>query len=175
MNITQLQITFNPEQDRLLFRVNGSDQTEIRAWFTRRLVKQLWPNLQQLLTQKVSLDVPTANDDGRRMVLGMQHEVSVSKADFSQPYRAEATQFPLGQAPFVASKLRMSVLPKSMYLLALHPAQGQGVDLRLNETLLHGLCRMLQKACKEAEWGLSLEFPGLIAAEDINSQPRVLN
>ena len=175
MNITQLQITFNPEQDRLLFRVNGSNQTEIRAWFTRRLVKQLWPNLLQLLTQKVSQDVPTANDDARRMVLGMQHEASVSKADFSQPYRAEATQFPLGKEPFVASKLKMTVLPKSMYLLSMHPAQGQGVDLRLNDTLLHGLCRMLQKACKEAEWELLLEIPGSQPSGAVNVQARVLN
>ena len=97
MNITQLQITFNSEQDRLLFRVNGSEKTEIRAWFTRRLVRQLWPNLLQLLTQKIAQDVPTANDDARRMVLGMQHEASLSNADFSQPYRAEATLFPLGE------------------------------------------------------------------------------
>ena len=175
MNIAQLQITFNPEHDRLLFRVNGSDQTEIRAWLTRRLVRQLWPNLLQLLAHKIAQDVPTANDDARRMVLGMQHEASVSKADFSQVYRAAATQFPLGQEPFVASKLRMNVLPQNMYLLSMHPAQGQGVDLRLNDTLLHGLCRMLQKTCKEAEWELPLEIPGSLSAGDVDVQTRVLN
>ena len=175
MNITQLQLTFNPEQDRLLFRVNGSDESEIRAWFTRRLVRQLWPNLLQMLAHKIARDVPTANDDARRMVLGMQHEASVGKADFSQPYRAEATQFPLGQVPFVASKLRMSVLPQGMYLLSMHPAQGQGVDLRLNDTLLHGLCRMLQKACKEAEWKLLLEIPGSQSIGDADVETRMLN
>ena len=159
----------------MLFRVNGSDQTEIRAWFTRRLVRQLWPNLLRLLTHKIAQDVPTANDDARRMVLGMRHEASVGEADFSQPYRAEATQFPLGQEPFVASKARMSVLPKSMYLLSMRPAQGQGVDLRLNDTLLHGLCRMLQKACREAEWELSLEIPGCQAIGDGDVETRVLN
>ena len=175
MNITQLQITFDPEQDRLLFRVNGSDQSEIRTWLTRRLVKQLWPSLMQLLTNKIAHDVPTANGDARRMVLGMQHEESVGKADFSQPYRADATQFPLGKVPFVASKLKMTVLPENMYLLAMHPAQGQGVDLRLNDTFLHGLCRMLQKACKEAEWELGLALPGVAAIEEIKGEARVLN
>ena len=175
MNITQLQITFNPEHDRLLFRVNGSDHSEIRTWLTRRLVKQLWPSLMQLFSTKIAQDVPTANDDARRMVLGMQHEASLGKADFSQPYRAEATQFPLGQEPFVASKMTMSVLPKSMYLLSMYPAQGQGVDLRLNDTLLHGLCRMLQKGCKEAEWALSLEIPGGQSLGDGDVETRVLN
>ena len=175
MNITQLQITFNSEQDRLLFRVNGSEKTEIRAWFTRRLVRQLWPNLLQLLTQKIAQDVPTANDDARRMVLGMQHEASLSNADFSQPYRAEATLFPLGEEPFVASKIKMSVLPQSMYLLSMHPAQGQGVDLRLNNTMFHGLCRMLQKACKDADWELALDFPGGQVDENIAVETRVLN
>ncbi len=175
MNITQLQITFSPEQDRLLFRVNGSDQSEIRTWLTRRLVKQLWPSLMQLLTNKIAQDVPTANDDVRRMVLGMQHEASVGKADFSQPYRAQATQFPLGEAPFVASKMKMSVLPQNMYLLSMHPAQGQGVDLRLNDTLLHGLCRMLQRACKEAEWELALALPGVAASVEAPGETRLLN
>jgi hypothetical protein len=175
MNIAQLQITIDREQDRLLLRVNGSDQSEFRTWLTRRLVKQWWPSLVQLLASKVAQDVPTANDDARRMVLGMRHEASVGKADFSQPYRAEATQFPLGQEPIVVSKLTMTLLPQNMYLLTLHPSQGKGVDLRLNDTLLHGLCQMLQNACKDAEWDLPLELPGVAASVETPSEVRVMN
>lgn len=47
-------------------------------------------------------------------------------------------QLPLGESPFVAVKLTMRVLPNALYLLALYPIEGRGVDLRLNDTLLHG-------------------------------------
>ncbi len=159
----------------MLFRVSGSDADEVRIWLTRRLVKQLWPNLVQLLSNKVAQEIPAANTDARRMVLGMQHEAAVGQADFSQPYRTQAMQLPLGESPFVAAKLTMSVLPNALYLLALHPVEGRGVDLRLNDTLLHGWCRMLQKACREAEWNLMLDFPGGAAAAEGEVESRVLN
>ena len=160
----------------MLFRVSGGDADEVRIWLTRRLVKQLWPNLVQLLSNKVAQEIPTANHDARRMVLGMQHEAAVGQADFSQPYRTRPMQFPLGESPFVAAKITMNVLPSALYLLALHPAEGRGVDLRLTEPLLHGWRRMLQKACREAEWDLALGFPGspLTAAEG-SAESRVLN
>lgn len=74
----------------MLFRVSGSDADEVRIWLTRRLVKQLWPNLVRLLRKKVAREIPAANTDARRMVLGMQHEAAVGQADFSQPYRTQA-------------------------------------------------------------------------------------
>jgi hypothetical protein len=175
LNITQLQIAFNAEQDRLLFRISGADGNEMRAWLARRLVKQLWPKLLQLLSHKVAQEVPAATIDARRMVLGMRHEAAVGQADFSQSYRASATQFPLGEEPFVASKLSMSALANGSYLLAMHPADGRGVELRLNDTLLHGWCRMLQKACREAEWDLVLDFPGPAPVDEKAITTRMLN
>ena len=69
----------------------------------------------------------------------------------------------------------MRVLPNALYLLALHPVEGRGVDLRLNDTLLHGWCRMLQKACREAEWNLMLDFPDGAAAAEGDVESGVLN
>ena len=57
----------------------------------------------------------------------------------------------------------------------MHPAEGRGVELRLNDTLLHGWCRMLQKACREAEWDLVLDFPGGTSAGESEVASRVLN
>ena len=159
----------------MLFLVSGGDADEVRIWLTRRLVKQLWPNLLQLLSNKVAQEVPNANNDARRMVLGMRHEAALGQADFSQRYRARPTQFPLGESPFVAAKVTMNVLPNGLYLLTLHPAEGRGVDLRLTEPLLHGWCRMLQKACREAQWDLELDFPGSSLTADVNVETRVLN
>ena len=53
----------------------------------------------------------------------------------------------------------------------MHPAEGRGVELRLNDTLLHGWCRMLQKACREAEWDLVPDFPGGTQRAKAKSRP----
>ena len=145
MNITQLQIAFNAEQDRLLFRISGADGNEMRAWLARRLVKQLWPKLQQLPSNKVAQEVPAATTDARRMVLGMRHEAAVGQADFSQPYRANATQFPLGEEPFVTSRLSMSAFANGSYLLAMHPADGCGVELRVAARLVPHVTKSLSR------------------------------
>ena len=43
MNIHQLSARYNQEQDRILVRINSTEGTEMRLWFTRRLTLALWP------------------------------------------------------------------------------------------------------------------------------------
>ena len=55
--IHQMQITFVPVQDRLMFRLNTTAQTEFKLWFTRRYVKLLWQVLQQMLKKTQNMDL----------------------------------------------------------------------------------------------------------------------
>ena len=57
MKVHQLSVTYLREQDRLLVRINTSDAEELRLWFTRRLMLELWPMMHKVLTdQLVSLE-----------------------------------------------------------------------------------------------------------------------
>ena len=40
--IDQLNLGFDADQDRLLFRVGLSDNTELVVWLTRRVTKSIW-------------------------------------------------------------------------------------------------------------------------------------
>ena len=53
--IQQINLGYNAEQDRLLFRVGLNDNTELLVWLTSRITQLLWT----LLTGEAHL--PTAN------------------------------------------------------------------------------------------------------------------
>jgi hypothetical protein len=60
-------------------------------------------------------------------------------------------------------------------VVALHPAQGQGITLSFDSVLLHSLCRLLQAAVKKSDWDMELKLPG-IEPEDVAERPaRTLN
>ena len=50
MNIHQLSVTYLPEEDRILARINTTAGEEMRLWLTRRLMLGLWPLLSKLMT-----------------------------------------------------------------------------------------------------------------------------
>ena len=51
MQIHQMSVTYLPEQDRILMRINTTEGEEMRMWLTRRLMVGLWPLLTKLLTE----------------------------------------------------------------------------------------------------------------------------
>ena len=61
------------------------------------------------------------------------------------------------------------------HVLMLLPQQGQGVTLALDDTLLHGLCKLLQDVVAKAEWDMVLALPTGAAITDAETAPRVLN
>ena len=44
-------------------------------------------------------------------------------------------------------------------VLALHPAQGQGMDLAMDAMLLHSFTRLVQGAVAKTDWDIRLELP----------------
>jgi hypothetical protein len=55
------------------------------------------------------------------------------------------------------------------------PQQGQGVTLALDDTLLHGLCKLLQDVVAKSGWDLMLALPTGPAQAGAEAAPRLLN
>ncbi|HEY4375282.1 MAG TPA: hypothetical protein VGN52_25385 [Burkholderiales bacterium] len=158
MNIHQLQVAFDAAEDRVLFRLSTTAGDEFRVFLTRRFVKLLWPHLLHGLESKVA--VTTAAPEARREVLAFEHDRAIREADFSKPFaeaRTEAPRnFPLGDKPFVAAQGNVRVERAGAYKLTLNPAQGRGVEIGLDDRLMHSFCRLLESAVRTAEWDLEL-------------------
>ena len=158
MNLHQIKIEFVAEHDRLLLRISTSDGKEVLMWLTRRCVRLLWPGLVSLA--QVSPDVAVqSHPEARQAVLGMRHEAALEKADFSRPYEEAARDRPFGAEPVLVARMQSRALGNGQFVLALLPREGQGINLTLDETLLHSFCRLIQGAVEKSEWDMKLALP----------------
>ena len=61
------------------------------------------------------------------------------------------------------------------HVLGLLPRAGQGVNLALDDTLLHGVCKLLQDAVEKTDWDIKLALPTGFVPGGTEGVPRRLN
>ena len=175
----QMQVTFAPVEDRLLFRVNTKQRQEFRFWMTRRYVSLLWKTILDHLRKEQderdsSTDDAEASDPGEELapqraaaetppplkdaLLAQEHEAQVAKSDFKTEYQ-ESSYLPLGEQPLLLAGIGLKKSPEGKNsVLCMHPPKGDGIEITLNDQITHSLCRLVADATKKADWGLDLEF-----------------
>ncbi|MDA1118771.1 MAG: hypothetical protein O2979_12390 [Proteobacteria bacterium] len=175
MKLHQLKVDYNAEEDRLLMLIATSDGVELRMWLTRRFVKLLWPLLVKLAEEASPRIRTQANTEARKALLGIEHQQAVQKADFSKAYEPKPRSMPLGEAPLLLGRIQTGHDRKGQPVVALHPAEGQGVTLTLDSVLLHSVCRLLQAAVKKSGWDAELKLPGADAPPVEERATRTIN
>ena len=176
MRLHQLKLDFNPEQDRLLLRVSTDDKLEVRLWLTRRALRLLWPLLVQMVRSSPEVALQS-NAEARDYLAGVQHEKALSQANFGDPFEETPRGMPLGAEPILVARMQSKKDANGNQILGLLPQQGQGINLTLDNTLLHSLCKLLQNAVAKSDWDIVLELPALHAplAMDETTAPKTLN
>lgn len=173
--LRQINATIDAEQDRILLRLNTSDGAEVRFWITRRFMLLLRDTLNKMTERFSAIHtgaaVPVATLNAYS---DYSREQTVKNSDFETAYQA-GEHFPLGETPILLSRISVRPAPTGTnQILSLHPTQGQGIDLNLDENLAHALGQVLKAAVSTAEWGISRTETLLSApAEDIS--PRLLH
>ena len=160
MRLHQLKIDYDAEQDRLLMLVATGESVELRLALTRRFVKLLWPLLVKLAEEASPRIRTQPNPEARKALLNIEHEQAVSKANFSQPYDDSTRATPLGAEPLLLARIQTGHDRNGQPVVALHPAEGQGITLTFDSVLLHSVCRLLQSAVKKSDWDMELKLPG---------------
>src|ERR1041384_3842565 len=176
VKLHQLKVEYDAEQDRLIMLVATSEAMELRLSLTRRFVKLLWPLLVKLAEEASPRIRTQANPEARKALLGLEHEHAVSKADFSKPYDAAQHATPLGEKPVLLARIQTGHDRNGQPVVAMHPADGQGITLTFDSVLLHSLCRLLQAAVKKSHWDMELKLPGSGEAQESGERAaRTLN
>ena len=174
MRLHQIKIEFVAVQDRLLLSVSTDDGKEVLLYLTRRYVRRLWPVLLDMA--RASADVALqGSPEGRAALLGFQHEEAVRQSDFSRPYEQTARERPLGAEPILAARIQARKDDSGNHVLSLMPLEGTGVNLTLDERLLHSLCKLLQNAVARAEWDFTLSLPQAMGSVPEGSEVRSIN
>lgn len=155
-----MNVSFDPQQDRLLLRVSTSEAQEFQFWLTRRMVVRIWPRLVTVL-QAAPLAAKTALGTAP---LEFRHAAAVQQADFATPYAVAGKAPVLAAEPMLVSQFSLAETAAGRYQMMLAGQAGASVNVTLAADLLHGLVKLVQDATRSAEWGVTLELPAAVMA-----------
>ncbi len=151
----QMQLSFVPLQDRLLLRMNTVDKVEYKLWLTRRYVKLLWVCLMNML--ETFQTVPYFGKPTKPSIFSLKSDNSNDEIDFETEYEDEGTQSVFEEEPILVSKVSIKQQEDGKQLLCMHPEEGQGIEMTLDEAMLHSLCTLILNAIKNNGWDLNLK------------------
>lgn len=160
--IQQLNLSYDKVQDRLLFRVGLSDDTELALWLTYRFAREFWTALNG--EAHLPEAQPFANKEASHDVEQFQLEVEATEAleemDFATEY--EPREALRNDSVLLATGFKLSDDAKR---LDIHCLEELSVNINLTPELILAICNMLQLAAKEAGWELSVAIPAIVMDE----------
>jgi hypothetical protein len=190
MQIHQMSVTYLPEQDRILMRINTTEGEEMRMWLTRRLMVGLWPLLSKLLTEHLlklesaGASLAGANPELKKMLADFRKEEFLQHADFDTPYQEGPAQHPLGEEPLLVTDVDAAPLANGPLRLNFNerPPSGdtkpRSFQMEMQPKLMQGLMHLLDQALLQSQWREA--FQPVSAAEPAadegdGGRPRYLN
>lgn len=153
--IQQLNLGYDAVQDRLLFKLGLSDNTEFAVWLTRRLVKGLWDILQKNhAAPLVAPDIFTHETQPllERVAGKGTGQQAVQSMDFSEEYQPDRALRTAGPLLLTGCQLAQG---GGQAVLELQSESGT-MRIPLTPELSIALGNMLQMATREAGWDLHL-------------------
>jgi hypothetical protein len=154
--LRQLSISYQPAEDRLLFRFSTRDRKEYRLALSRRFVlRGLWPTTDSLLRADPKIR-GMADEEHKKAVLSFQHEGLVDKSAFGKDFHDEDLERPLGDEPILVTGLEAAVKKGGIYVLRFKFKDGGVATVQLDAKLLHNFCKLLANAVNGADWDAEL-------------------
>jgi hypothetical protein len=176
VNIHQMQMRFDPAADRLLWQLRTFGGELFAIWLTRRLLRHLWPPMQELVTRAgIAQLMPHATvvPEARDMLAQAARERPLQTAKFDQPFAQAAAALPLGPEPLLPAGFKLSAGPQNVGLtLEMQEASGRNLKLQLSDDLSTALTRLIEQALTEADWNL---VPASTPAAAEPGRPNTLN
>lgn len=156
-NLHQIQIRYDAMEDRALLRVATTDGNEFRFWITRRYARLLWAALSGSAARSAPA-VAQAEPAARQAVVAFEQQAALARADFDTGFTEHHRATPLGDRPILLARVKCARLDNQTTALALHPMEGQGIEVRLDATLLHSVLKLIGDVAASGEWDLNLEL-----------------
>ncbi len=155
--ISQMQVLYHAEEDRILFRVNSTDKKEFRFWVTRRFSILLLKVLKDHMDLDPDVSVQET-PDAKQAVKEFKQEKAIQEANFEQKFNEESKELPLGDEIPLAFKLTYKILNENLQL-CVEPKIGPGMNMVLNRQINSSLVQLIKSAAGKANWNLG--SPGL--------------
>jgi hypothetical protein len=192
MRIHQLNLKYEPNQDRLVARINTTTGLEIRLWLTRRLTIGFLPLLRRLTDEQIARADALATAAGsprapadpklREFLNEFKKDEALQKSDFKTPFKESADGAADAEEPMLVSEIALTPLANA-HLQVKFSGRVRGspekrdVQIDLDDKLMHGFLHLLEKSYVNSQWGLATVAQADAAAEkrEVASRPQYLN
>ncbi|MBQ13331.1 MAG: hypothetical protein CMQ17_02920 [Gammaproteobacteria bacterium] len=145
---------YNPEEDRIFFRVNSTDHKEFRFWVTRRFAQLLLKVLGDHLVSDPDISLQGTLAD-KQAVMEFKKEKAMDGANFKQSFQEEEAEFPLGQEAQLAYKITSNKAGDNLQL-GIHPKSAQGINMVINRDINTTMTQLLLGSARKAGWNLGV-------------------
>ena len=149
MSIKQLNATYMPDEDRVLFRLTTNPSDEYRLWLTRARVAELLSGGEQAAIVKLQVEHPPQQ---AKAIAEFKQQVVQQTTPFTQ--FEPATRLPLGDQPILVKALRFDQ-QEGQQILRLDLVGNKTLSLKLNDDLLAKLRLLLTTMVDKANWGIA--------------------
>ena len=162
MKINQVNFSFVPMEDRLLFKFNTLNKNEFRMWLTRAMSIKLLIQLNCAAKINILREQTVFGTVNMEAIGEFRREAVLAKADFVQSFSSEAEIFPLGLQPILVTDIIMDS-SKSVSVVTFCLAAAREVNLSLNQDLGVAIGKLLSDVLDGLDWGLGItkELPGV--------------
>lgn len=158
MAIHQIQVRYDPAQDRLLLQVLTRSKQLLPLWLTRRLTSRLMPHLRRTMSAAaVAAASPRAMalPDARDMLAQSSRQRAMQSADLRTPFDAEDAERPLGPEPMLPVSVDVATPSDGALKLIFRSAAGQSVEVKLGRDHALVMVELIEAALLKSEWGLA--------------------
>lgn len=168
-SIQQLNLGYDGVEDRLLLRLGLSDNTEVKIWLTRRMVKAVWGLLQSadlLPVTAPEMFATKASEAPAKSATETTAQAPMKRMDFSETY--DDSRSDLTGAPLLPRECRILALDNGQHVMELQTDGQMNLRIPMNQELIQALTNMLQITSKDAGWDLSFAEGVTLIPESTN-------
>lgn len=144
----QLNLTYQPRQDRLLLRIALEDR-EMLFWLTRSITGLLMQHLHAWSVggSPAIAQVPPWH---QQAALEIERQAALQKAEFSAPYQVPAQP----GRPLLVGAVELVEQEGKSRALRLTAFNGFNVAMNLKPEVVHAFAKMLDEVAQSAQWNL---------------------
>ncbi len=174
MRIHQLNLRYEPDQDRLMARINSTTGLEIRLWFTRRLTIGFLPLLRRLTDEQITradalaaaAGAPQAPADPklREFLNEFKKDAALQQSDFHTPFKESTDSPATGEEPMLVAEIALTPLANAHLQVKFSgtvkgSTEKRDVQIDLDGKLMHGFLHLLEKSYANSQWSLATVAP----------------
>jgi len=152
--ISQMQMLYNSEEDRVLFRVNSAKGKQFRLWLTRRCLMLLMDMLKKHMDADPDVSIQ-ATPEAKQAIKSFKREQAMQGANFQEKFKEEAAETPMGDLVPLAYRLNYRLEGEVLHL-GIEPKIGQGINLTMNRDINSSLTQLILAAAQKADWQLAI-------------------